>query len=158
MAEGVKQFTFFESYYRLCYEDLPDGKGREMMDAIMAYMFCGTYPSFDDQMMLAVFHGIQPNLDASVKKSENGRLSAGVAKQTKANESKQKLTEANESKRKQTKANESNRKGKDRIGTDRETEKDMEKDRKGKERKEEKTVPSKEEIDAEFPDSEGWQW
>ena len=34
----------------------------------------------------------------------------------------------------------------------------MEKDRKGKERKEEKTVPSKEEIDAEFPDSEGWHY
>ena len=92
MAER-SQFTFYDSFYRSISRIKKKADRADAYDAIVAYALLGTEPDLDslpDAAAIA-FEVIRPNLDASRRKSENGKQGGRPKKQTesklKANES-----------------------------------------------------------------------
>src|SRR5699024_9758660 len=99
------QYTFYESFYRAA-KRIKDPTARvAVYDAICEYALYGKEPDVDvlSEMAAIAFELIKPNLDASRKKAESGKL-GGTKKQTES------TLEANgsktEAKRKQNEASE----------------------------------------------------
>lgn len=99
------QFTFYESFYKAAKRIKDPTARAEVYDAICEYALYGNEPDIDalSEMAAIAFELIKPNLDASRKKAESGKL-GGRKKQSESN------LEANESKteakRKQKEASE----------------------------------------------------
>ena len=99
------QFTFYESFYKAAKRIKDPTARAEVYDAICEYALYGNEPDIDalSEMAAIAFELIKPNLDASRKKAESGKL-GGRKKQSESN------LEANgsktEAKRKQKEASE----------------------------------------------------
>ena len=61
-------FTFWQSYYE-AGKELTKKQRVELYDAIIEYAFSETEPNFTG-ILKAVFSGVKPGLDASIKKSK----------------------------------------------------------------------------------------
>ena len=99
------QFTFYESFYKAAKRIKDPSARAEVYDAICEYALYGNEPDIDalSEMAAIAFELIKPNLDASRKKAESGKL-GGTKKQSES------TLEANgsktEAKRKQKEASE----------------------------------------------------
>lgn len=99
------QFTFYESFYKAAKRIKDSSARAEVYDAICEYALYGDEPDIDalSEMAAIAFELIKPNLDASRKKAESGKL-GGTKKQSES------TFEANgsktEAKRKQNEASE----------------------------------------------------
>lgn len=99
------QFTFYESFYKAAKRIKDPSARAEVYDAICEYALYGNEPDIDalSEMAAIAFELIKPNLDASRKKAESGKL-GGTKKQSES------TFEANgsktEAKRKQNEASE----------------------------------------------------
>lgn len=111
MAER-SQFTFYDSFYRSISRIKKKADRADAYDAIVAYALLGQEPDLDalpDAAAIA-FEVIRPNLDASRRKSENGKQGGRPKKQT---ESKPKANESTEEANEKQEQIESNSKSKD---------------------------------------------
>lgn len=115
------QFTFYESFY-MAAKRIKDPSARaEVYDAVCEYALYGNEPDIDalSEMAAIAFELIKPNLDASRKKAESGKL-GGTKKQTESTfeangsktEAKRKQNEASE-KQEQTESKKENKKEKE---------------------------------------------
>lgn len=108
------QYTFYESFYKAA-KRIKDSTARaEVYDAICEYALYGNEPDIDvlSEMAAIAFELIKPNLDASRKKAESGKL-GGRKKQSESNpEAKRKQNEASE-KQEQTESKKENKKEKE---------------------------------------------
>ena len=99
------QFTFYESFYKAAKRIKDPSARAEVYEAICEYALYGDEPDIDalSEMAAIAFELIKPNLDASRKKAESGKL-GGTKKQSES------TFEANgsktEAKRKQNEASE----------------------------------------------------
>ena len=115
------QFTFYESFYKAAKRIKDPSARAEVYDAICEYALYGNEPDIDalSEMAAIAFELIKPNLDASRKKSESGKL-GGRKKQSESNleangsktEAKRKQNEASE-KQEQTESKKENKKEKE---------------------------------------------
>lgn len=115
------QFTFYESFYKAAKRIKDPSARAEVYDAICEYALYGNEPDIDalSEMAAIAFELIKPNLDASRKKAESGKL-GGTKKQSgstfEANgsktEAKRKQNEASE-KQEQTESKKENKKEKE---------------------------------------------
>lgn len=108
------QFTFYESFYKAAKRIKDPSARAEVYDAICEYALYGNEPDIDalSEMAAIAFELIKPNLDASRKKAENGKL-GGTKKQSKSTfEAKRKQNEASE-KQEQTESKKENKKEKE---------------------------------------------
>ena len=115
------QFTFYESFYKATKRIKDPSARAEVYDAICEYALYGNEPDIDalSEMAAIAFELIKPNLDASRKKAESGKL-GGTKKQSgstfEANgsktEAKLKQNEASE-KQEQTESKKENKKEKE---------------------------------------------
>ena len=87
-----QQFTFYRSFY-LAIRKMKKQDAATLVLAICAYALDGEEPKLSDNLS-GTFELIRPTLDASARKSENGKNGGSKRKQTEANASK---TEANAS-------------------------------------------------------------
>ena len=87
-----QQFTFYRSFY-LAIRRMKKQDAATLVLAICAYALDGEEPKLSDNLS-GTFELIRPTLDASARKSENGKNGGSKRKQTEANGSK---TEANAS-------------------------------------------------------------
>lgn len=85
----VNAIPFFRSFFE-AGEELPDDARLRLYDAILRYGFCGREPDFQG-IEKAVFIGIKPNIDASLKSIENGKKGGAP----KGNQNAKKDTEKN---------------------------------------------------------------
>lgn len=104
------QYTFYESFYKAAKRIKDPTARAEVYDAICEYALYGNEPDIDvlSEMAAIAFELIKPNLDASRKKAESGKL-GGRKKQT---EAKRKQNEASE-KQEQTESKKENKKEKE---------------------------------------------
>lgn len=112
------QFTFYESFYKAAKRIKDPSARAEVYDAICEYALYGNDPDIDalSEMAAIAFELIKPNLDASRKKSESGKL-GGTKKQSESTfeangsktEAKRKQNEASE-KQEQTESKKENKK------------------------------------------------
>lgn len=112
------QFTFYESFYKAAKRIKDPSARAEVYDAICEYALYGNEPDIDalSEMAAIAFELIKPNLDASRKKAESGKL-GGTKKQTESTfeangsktEAKRKQNEASE-KQEQTESKKENKK------------------------------------------------
>lgn len=115
------QFTFYESFYKAAKRIKDPSARAEVYDAICEYALYGNEPDIDalSEMAAIAFELIKPNLDASRKKAESGKL-GGTKKQTESTfeangsktEAKRKQKEASE-KQEQTESKKENKKEKE---------------------------------------------
>lgn len=108
------QFTFYESFYKAAKRIKDPTARAEVYDAICEYALYGNEPDIDalSEMAAIAFELIKPNLDASRKKAESGKL-GGTKKQSKSTfEAKRKQNEASE-KQEQTESKKENKKEKE---------------------------------------------
>ena len=115
------QYTFYESFYKAAKRIKDPTARAEVYDAICEYALYGNEPDIDvlSEMAAIAFELIKPNLDASRKKAESGKL-GGRKKQSKSNpeangsktEAKRKQNEASE-KQEQTESKKENKKEKE---------------------------------------------
>lgn len=108
------QFTFYESFYKAAKRIKDPSARAEVYDAICEYALYGNEPDIDalSEMAAIAFELIKPNLDASRKKAESGKL-GGTKKQSKSTfEAKRKQNEASE-KQEQTESKKENKKEKE---------------------------------------------
>lgn len=115
------QFTFYESFYKAAKRIKDPTARAEVYDAICEYALYGNEPDIDalSEMAAIAFELIKPNLDASRKKAESGKL-GGRKKQSESNpeangsktEAKRKQNEASE-KQEQTESKKENKKEKE---------------------------------------------
>lgn len=115
------QFTFYESFYKAAKRIKDPSARAEVYDAICEYALYGNEPDIDalSEMAAIAFELIKPNLDASRKKAESGKL-GGTKKQSESTfeangsktEAKRKQNEASE-KQEQTESKKENRKEKE---------------------------------------------
>lgn len=87
-----QQFTFYRSFY-LAIRKMKKQDAATLVLSICAYALDGEEPKLSDNLS-GTFELIRPTLDASARKSENGKSGGSKRKQTEANGSK---TEANAS-------------------------------------------------------------
>ena len=116
-----KQFTFYESFYKAAKRIKDPSARAEVYDAICEYALYGNEPDIDalSEMAAIAFELIKPNLDASRKKAESGKL-GGTKKQSESTfeangsktEAKRKQNEASE-KQEQTESKKENKKEKE---------------------------------------------
>lgn len=112
------QYTFYESFYKAAKRIKDPTARAEVYDAICEYALYGNEPDIDalSEMAAIAFELIKPNLDASRKKAESGKL-GGRKKQSESNpeangsktEAKRKQKEASE-KQEQTESKKENKK------------------------------------------------
>lgn len=112
------QFTFYESFYKAAKRIKDPSAKAEVYDAICEYALYGNEPDIDalSEMAAIAFELIKPNLDASRKKAESGKL-GGTKKQSESTfeangsktEAKRKQNEASE-KQEQTESKKENKK------------------------------------------------
>lgn len=115
------QFTFYESFYKAAKRIKDPSARAEVYDAICEYALYGNEPDIDAlfEMAAIAFELIKPNLDASRKKAESGKL-GGTKKQSESTfeangsktEAKRKQNEASE-KQEQTESKKENKKEKE---------------------------------------------
>ena len=108
------QFTFYESFYKAAKRIKDPSARAEVYDAICEYALYGNEPDIDalSEMAAIAFELIKPNLDASRKKAESGKL-GGRKKQSESNlEANGSKTEASE-KQEQTESKKENKKEKE---------------------------------------------
>lgn len=108
------QFTFYESFYKAAKRIKDPSARAEVYDAICEYALYGNEPDIDalSEMAAIAFELIKPNLDASRKKAESGKL-GGTKKQSKSTfEAKRKQNEASE-KQEQAESKKENKKEKE---------------------------------------------
>lgn len=115
------QFTFYESFYKAVKRIKDPSTRAEVYDAICEYALYGNEPDIDalSEMAAIAFELIKPNLDASRKKAESGKL-GGTKKQSESTfeangsktEAKRKQNEASE-KQEQTESKKENKKEKE---------------------------------------------
>lgn len=115
------QFTFYESFYKAAKRIKDPSARAEVYDAICEYALYGNEPEIDalSEMAAIAFELIKPNLDASRKKAESGKL-GGTKKQSESTfeangsktEAKRKQNEASE-KQEQTESKKENKKEKE---------------------------------------------
>lgn len=108
------QFTFYESFYKAAKRIKDPAARAEVYDAICEYALYGNEPDIDalSEMAAIAFELIKPNLDASRKKAESGKL-GGTKKQNESkSEAKQKQNEAPE-KQEQAESKKENKKEKE---------------------------------------------
>lgn len=118
------QFTFYESFYKAAKRIKDPSARAEVYDAICEYALYGNEPDIDalSEMAAIAFELIKPNLDASRKKAESGKL-GGTKKQSESTfeangsktEAKRKRNEASE-KQEQTESKKENKKEKEKEG------------------------------------------
>lgn len=111
---GRTQFTFYESFYKAAKRIKDPSARAEVYDAICEYALYGNEPDIDalSEMAAIAFELIKPNLDASRKKAESGKL-GGTKKQSKSTfETKRKQNEASE-KQEQAESKKENKKEKE---------------------------------------------
>lgn len=118
---GRTQFTFYESFYKAAKRIKDPSARAEVYDAICEYALYGNEPDIDalSEMAAIAFELIKPNLDASRKKAESGKL-GGTKKQSESTfeangsktEAKRKQNEASE-KQEQTESKKENKKEKE---------------------------------------------
>lgn len=79
------QFTFYESFYKAIIRIKDDAARAKAYDTICQYALYGTEEDIDSlpDMAAIAYELIKPNLDASRKKAENGKL-GGAKKQSKS--------------------------------------------------------------------------
>ena len=79
------QFTFYASFYKAISRIKDDAARAKAYDAICQYALYGTEENVDSlpDMAAIAYELIKPNLDASRKKAENGKL-GGAKKQSKS--------------------------------------------------------------------------
>ena len=79
------QFTFYASFYKAISRIKDDAARAKAYDAICQYALYGTEEDIDSlpDMAAIAYELIKPNLDASRKKAENGKL-GGAKKQSKS--------------------------------------------------------------------------
>lgn len=79
------QFTFYASFYKAISRIKDDAARAKAYDAICQYALYGTEEDIDSlpDMAAIAYELIKPNLDASRKKAENGKL-GGTKKQSKS--------------------------------------------------------------------------
>lgn len=115
------QFTFYESFYKAAKRIKDPSARAEVYEAICEYALYGDEPDIDalSEMAAIAFELIKPNLDASRKKAESGKL-GGTKKQSESTfeangsktEAKRKQNEASE-KQEQTESKKENKKEKE---------------------------------------------
>lgn len=115
------QFTFYESFYKAAKRIKDPSARAEVYDAICEYALYGNEPDIDalSEMAAIAFELIKPNLNASRKKAESGKL-GGTKKQSESTfeangsktEAKRKQNEASE-KQEQTESKKENKKEKE---------------------------------------------
>ena len=108
------QFTFYESFYKAAKRIKDPSARAEVYDAICEYALYGNEPDIDalSEMAAIAFELIKPNIDASRKKAESGKL-GGRKKQSESNlEANGSKTEASE-KQEQTESKKENKKEKE---------------------------------------------
>lgn len=115
------QFTFYESFYKAAKRIKDPSARAEVYDAICEYALYGNEPDIDalSEMAAIAFELIKPNLDASRKKAESGKL-GGTKKQSESTfeangsktEAKRKQNESSE-KQEQTESKKENKKEKE---------------------------------------------
>lgn len=115
------QYTFYESFYKAAKRIKDPTARAEVYDAICEYALYGNEPDIDvlSEMAAIAFELIKPNLDASRKKAESGKL-GGRKKQSESTfeangsktEAKRKQNEASE-KQEQTESKKENKKEKE---------------------------------------------
>lgn len=108
------QFTFYESFYKAAKRIKDPSARAKVYDAICEYALYGNEPDIDalSEMAAIAFELIKPNLDASRKKAESGKL-GGTKKQSKSTfEAKRKQNEASE-KQEQAESKKENKKEKE---------------------------------------------
>ena len=115
------QYTFYESFYKAAKRIKDPTARAEVYDAICEYALYGNEPDIDalSEMAAIAFELIKPNLDASRKKAESGKL-GGTKKQSESTfeangsktEAKRKQNEASE-KQEQTESKKENKKEKE---------------------------------------------
>lgn len=115
------QFTFYEIFYKAAKRIKDPSARAEVYDAICEYALYGNEPDIDalSEMAAIAFELIKPNLDASRKKAESGKL-GGTKKQSESTfeangsktEAKRKQNEASE-KQEQTESKKENKKEKE---------------------------------------------
>lgn len=115
------QFTFYESFYKAAKRIKDPSARAEVYDAICEYALYGNEPDIDalSETAAIAFELIKPNLDASRKKAESGKL-GGTKKQSESTfeangsktEAKRKQNEASE-KQEQTESKKENKKEKE---------------------------------------------
>lgn len=111
------QYTFYESFYKAAKRIKDPTARAEVYDAICEYALYGNEPDIDvlSEMAAIAFELIKPNLDASRKKAESGKL-GGTKKQSKSTfEAKRKQNEASE-KQEQTESKKENKNKKEKEG------------------------------------------
>src|SRR5699024_6142541 len=114
MTMDRTQFTFYESFYKAAKRIKDPSARAEVYDAICEYALYGNEPDIDalSEMAAIAFELIKPNLDASRKKAESGKL-GGTKKQSESTfEAKRKQNEASE-KQEQTESKKENKKEKE---------------------------------------------
>lgn len=106
------QFTFYDSFARSIFRIKKKADRADAYDAIVSYALYGKEPDLDSLSDAAAiaFEVIRPNLDASRRKSESGKLGGRPKKQT---ESKPKANESTEEANEKQEQIESNSKSKD---------------------------------------------
>lgn len=115
------QYTFYESFYKAAKRIKDPTARAEVYDAICEYALYGNEPDIDvfSEMAAIAFELIKPNLDASRKKAESGKL-GGTKKHSESTfeangsktEAKRKQNEASE-KQEQTESKKENKKEKE---------------------------------------------
>lgn len=118
------QFTFYESFYKAAKRIKDPSARAEVYDAICEYALYGNEPDIDalSEMAAIAFELIKPNLDASRKKAESGKL-GGTKKQSKSTleatgsktEAKRKQKEASEQQEQSVSKKENKKEGKNKI-------------------------------------------
>lgn len=118
------QYTFYESFYKAAKRIKDPTARAEVYDAICEYALYGNEPDIDvlSEMAAIAFELIKPNLDASRKKAESGKL-GGRKKQSESNheangsktEAKRKQNEASEKQEQSVSKKENKKEGENKI-------------------------------------------
>lgn len=100
------QFTFYASFYKAISRIKDDAARAKAYDAICQYALYGTEEDIDSlpDMAAIAYELIKPNLDASRKKAENGKL-GGAKKQSKSKSEANDKQEQTENKKEKEKEN-----------------------------------------------------
>lgn len=99
------QFTFYASFYK-AVSRIKDGEARaQVYDAICEYALYGNEPDMNNlsDMAAIAYELIKPNLDASRKKAENGKIGGKKKQNESKNEANQKQDESRSKKEKENK-------------------------------------------------------
>ena len=78
----MDSIVFYRSFFEALQVFQDAGERAQMYDAILSYAFNGTEPTSLSPMQTAIYTLIKPQLDANVRKSENGKKGGRPKKET----------------------------------------------------------------------------